>query len=248
MVFPNDVSATEWEQANLQMWSEPKVINLYDGSLLPLEAKALHVVGTIVQILNAVGQLLYPSTEARPYADYYLYAYLLACTAIELLGRCQTGYRGFRSTLKEGLNKAGLETVTVNIVRNGVITGYTYDADMLSALRNLVAHGQAIASEGGNRKDVILHVELLDTFPAKLAATLDGYYEDLFISADPTMRMHLAHTAVEPVLYSEEMGQVPYIPPIKVAYELIHQVGRKPSQALTRTDWQLYNPDRDARL
>jgi hypothetical protein len=230
------------------MWSEPKVVNLRDRSLLPLEAKALHVIGTIVQILNAVGKLLYPSTEARPYADYYLYAYLLACTAIELFGRCQTGYRGFRSVLKEGLNKVGLETVTVNVVRNGTITGYTYDADMLAALRNLVAHGQAIASDGGTRKDVILHVELLDTFPAKLAASLDSYFEVLFISTDPTMRTHLAHAAIEPVLYSETMGQVPYIPPIKVAYEIIYQLGKRPSQALTRTDWQLYNPDRDDRL
>ena len=123
--FPNDIPDSEWDPDNLQMWSEPRVANSNGLSLTPLQAKALHVIGTIVQILNAAGHLLYAGKDTRPYADYCLYAYMIACTAIELLGRCQTGEQSLtRTTLEEGLKIAGLDTVTVNVRRDDVMTGY----------------------------------------------------------------------------------------------------------------------------
>ena len=115
----------------------------------------------------------------------------------------------------------------------------------LTALRNLVANGQAVASADRKRTEVILHVELLDSFPTKLIVALDDYYESLFLSHDPTMRGNLARAAVDPVLYAEDIGQIPYISPIKYAYARISEPGRKPSQVLRYTDWQLYNPTRD---
>src|SRR3990170_8748646 len=118
-VFPNDIPNSEWNPDNLRMWSEPKIAGPYDLSLIPLQAKALHVVGTVVQIFNAAGHLLYAGKDGRPYADYCLYTYMIACTAIELLGRCQTGEQCLpRPTLKEGLRIVGLDTVTVNVRRD----------------------------------------------------------------------------------------------------------------------------------
>lgn len=247
MAFPTDIHNNEWDQDNLQIWRD-QVANLAGVQLLPLEAKALHVVGTLVQIFNSAGYVLYCGAQERPYADYYLYAYLLACTVIEFLGRCQTGERSItRSTLQSGLRSVGLQTVTVNISEGGQPAPYVYNEDRLVALRNLAGHGQAVASTGGHRQDVILHVELLDTFPEKLAAAFDGYYEDLFESSDPEMRRNLAVAAVEPVLYSGESGQI-YVHPLKYAYEQMYQPGRKPSEALVHTDWQVYNPGRGRRL
>jgi hypothetical protein len=245
MAFPADIHDNEWDQDNLQMWRVPQVTELNGIQLFPLEAKALHVIGTLVRVFDSVGYLLYCGSKNRPYTNYYLYAYLLACTAIELLGRCQTGEANIRcSTLEPGLRNVGLGTVTVNVQRNGQPSGYTYDENRLSALRNLAAHGQGVASAHGQRQDALLHVELLDSFPSKLMAAFDGYYEELFESSNPQMRRMLAVAAVDPVLYSNESGQV-YISPIRYAYENIYQPGRKPSQVLEHTDWQVYNPERD---
>jgi hypothetical protein len=249
MAFPTDVLDNEWgDQDNLQMWRAPQVTQLNGIQLLPLEAKALHVIGTLVRVFNSVGYLLYCGSRNRPYADYYLYAYLLACTTIELLGRCQTGEANIRrSTLEPGLRNTGLGAITVNIQRNGQPGDYTYGEDRLSALRNLAAHGQGVASAHGQRQDVLLHVELLDVFPDRLMAAFDDYYEELFESPNPQMRRMLANAAVDPVLYSNESGQI-YISPIRYAYENIYQPGRRPSQVLEHTDWQVYNPERDRQL
>jgi hypothetical protein len=247
MPFPNDIPDSQWNRDNLPLWNTPDVTNLNGIQLLPLEAKALHVIGTLVQIFNSVGYLLYCGNIQRPYADYYLYAYLLTCTAIELIGRCRTGEtRLSRSTLESGFTDVGITTITVNINRKGVPSGYIYNVNQLMALRNLAAHGQGIASAGG-RQDVLLHVELLDSFPGRLMGAYDRYYEDLFESSDPTARRMLAISAVEPVLYSNDSGQI-YISPLQEAYKEIYQAGKKPSQVVEHTDWQVYNPERDKNI
>jgi len=248
MSFPSDIQDNEWNQDNLKMWSNSQVTTLHGGQLLSLEAKSLHVIGTLTQIFDSVGYLLHCGPKTRPYANYYLYAYLMACTAIELLGRCQTGVPDpARPTLEVGLKITGLEAINVNVPRNGVWTTYTYDTTKLVALRNLAAHGQAVATAGRRSQEVFLHVELLDSFPGKLMKAFDSYYEDLFKSSEPTKRKNLAVSAVEPVLYSDESGQV-YVSPMKSAYEEIYQPGKKPSQVLKYTDWQVYNPERDRQL
>lgn len=242
MPFPSDIPNRTWDPGNLQKWSDPQVTTIGSVQLQPLEAKALHVIGTLVQIFDSVGYLLYCGPGGRPYANYYLYAYLLACTAIELLGRCQSGETNIAaSTLRTGLQNVGLDNVTVNVQRNGQVVGYTYNVVKLSALRNLASHGQAVASANRQSQDVFLHVELLDSFPSQLMQAYDSYYNDLFVSTNPSMRRMLAISAVEPVLYSQESGQV-FISPIQKAYNEIYQAGVTPSQILTHTNWQVYNP------
>jgi hypothetical protein len=250
LVFlPCDIEDKDWEEANLRKWRDPRVSTLNGVNLLPLEAKALHVIGTLVGILNSVGYLLYCGREKkRPYPDYYLYAYLLACTAIELMGRCWSGETNMsHATLEVGLKKVGLETVVVNVNRSGRWEGYQYDTSKLIALRNLAAHGQAVATKGGKPQEVFLSVELLDSFPGKLMAALDSYYCGLWESSDSTLRKNLAAAAVEPVLYSGESGDV-YVSPMKKAYEEICLAGKRPSLVLEHTDWQVYSPNRDRTL
>lgn len=248
MPFPNDILDSQWTQDNLPFWNHPDITNIAGISLHPLEAKALHVIGTLVQIFDSVSHLLYCGNVQRPYANYYLYAYLLTCTAIELIGRCRTGETSLsRSTLRQGFTNLGITTITVNVNQNGVPTGYTYNVDKLMALRNLAAHGQGVASSTGRREDVILHVELLDSFPTYLLNAYDRYYEELFESTDNTARQLLAISAVEPVLYSNQSGQV-YVSPLQKAYQEIYQTGRRPSQVVKLTDWQVYNPERDRNL
>lgn len=248
MSFLNDIPDSNWNRDNLIFWSDPDITNFNGVHLYPLEAKALHVIGTLVQIFNSVGYLLYCGKKQRPYADYYLYAYLLACTAIELIGRCRTGETSLsHSTLESGFTEVGITEIPVNILRNGVPSDYIYDVNQLIALRNLAAHGQGIATASRARQDVLLHVELLDSFPRRLMGAYDRYYEDLFESSNPTARSKLAISAVEPVLYSKESGQV-YNSPHQKAYKEIYELGKKPSQVVVHTDWQVYNPDRDKNL
>jgi len=250
MTFPTDVGDNEWgSQNNLQMWKSPLVTDLRGVRLLPLETKALHTIGTLVQIFDSAGYLLCCGPgKKRPFADYCHYAYLLACSAIELLGRCQNGVTSLRkSTLESGLRLVGLETIDVNIKKNGIWTVYIYDTTKLVALRNLIAHGQGVASAGGAAQKVILHVELLDSFPAKLSKAFDDYHKNLFKSSNPRLRRQLAISRVEPTLYSVQSGQV-YRSPVQDAYERIYQPGNKPSQVLKYADWQIYNPERNRLL
>jgi hypothetical protein len=241
MPFPSDVQEWEWgSKCDFLLWNQPQVVSLNGIQLAPLEAKALHVIGTLVEIFNTVSYLLYCGSDGRPYANYYRYAYLVACTGIELLGRCRTGEGDIRaSTLESGLKLVGLETVNVNIFKNGQPSVYTYDITKLSALRNLIAHGQAVASAKGQSQDVFLHVELLDSFPRKLAQAYDEYYDHLFTSPSPEWRKKLAAAKVDPVLYTEQSGNV-YVKAIGTTYKEIYQPGKKPSEVLLRPDWQVY--------
>jgi hypothetical protein len=138
-------------------------------------------------------------------------------------------------TLREGFRIVGLERVGTGVEE--------YDLDKLVALRNLAAHGQGIASSRGSSIDVVLHVELLNGFPQRLAGAFDDYYLDLFSSPDPETRKNLARAGVEPVLYSGMSGQV-FISAIKDAYDGICLPQRRPSEVLKHTDWQVYDPAR----
>lgn len=247
MVFLPDVPKSEWgDPHNYSKWDNLELLTVGSVQLKPLVAKAFHVIGTLVEIFNAAGHLLYCNpNEHRPLPHYYRYAYLLACSAIELLGRCQEGISSVRaSTLEFGLSIVDLEEVTVNIRENGKPAGYTYDVTKLVALRNLIAHGQGIATKRGHSVDVMLHVELLNHFPAKLSEAFDKYYHALFISPDPSLCKQLARAAVEPTLYSKHSGQI-FRSAIEEAYNKIYKTNKKPSEVLCYKDWEVYNPKRD---
>jgi hypothetical protein len=247
MLLPSDTLTSDWQAGNLQKWSNTDLLQLagrdtqgnpYHVQLAPLEAKALHVVGVLVRTFNAAGHMLYFG-DRGPKADFYLQAYLLACSAIELLARCKGGHEDLtvrsNDALREGLRIIGLERVGTGVEE--------YDLDKLVALRNLAAHGHGIASSRGRSIDVVLHVELLNGFPERLAGAFDDYYLDLFGSPDPETRKNLARAGVEPVLYSSMSGQV-FISAIKDAHNQICLPHRRPSEVLEHTDWQVYDPGR----
>jgi hypothetical protein len=243
--FPTDVAQSIWLAHNYALWKTPQVCEVESVMLEPLEAKALHVIGTLVQIFEAAGHLLYCDPEqARPYANYGRYVYLLACTAIELIGRCWNGKQNvYHSTLEAGLKVVDLQEVNVNIFVNGKHGQYTYDVSKLVALRNLIAHGQGIASANRRSELVTLHVELLDSFPGKLTKAFDDYYDHLFKSSNNHFRLKLAEAGVEPSLYSDHSGNI-YQSPIKEAYKRVYKPNLKPSDVLGLQDWQIYNPSR----
>ena len=221
-LFPPDVQSGDWQSQNLAMWTDPKVVELagvcpegnhHSIQLAPLEAKALHVLGLLVQTFNAAGHMLYFSGD-RPWGNFYLHAYLLACTAIELLARCKRGDRDLRhganEALREGFCIVGLERVGAGQIE--------YDENDLVALRNLAAHGQGLASVDGKSRAVFLHIELLNGFPEHLMAAFDHYYHQLCERSDSQARKMLAVCGVEPVSYYETQSGKAFIPPNQYAY------------------------------
>jgi len=245
MLLPRDTQNSDWPQDNLQMWSNLDLLQLqgtdptgtsYTVQLAPLEAKALHVFGLLVRTFDAAGHLLYFG-QAGPYGDYYLHAFLLACSLIELLTRCRNGDRNLirnsNAALERGLAEVDLDEIHVGL------KGYVYHPEQLVALRNLAAHGQGAASVRGRSIPVFLHVELLDHFPEHLIQSLDDYYNAVFDPVNPDARRNLASSGVEPVLYSERSGQV-FPSPMRYTYERIYLPQELPSRVLKYTDWQVY--------
>ena len=245
MVLPSDTQNSDWGYDNLQMWNNADLLQLkgrgatgtpYALQLTPLDAKALHVLGLLVRTFDAAGRLLYFG-ERGPYGDYYLHAFLLACSIIELLTRCRNGDQNLihcsNAALERGLREVGLNEIHVGL------EGYVYNPEQLIALRNLAAHGQGVASVRGRSIPVFLHVELLDHFPERLMQAFNDYYNKLFDPTNSNARRNLAGSGVEPVLYSERSGQV-FLSPIKYAYERIYLPQKLPNKVLKYTDWQVY--------
>lgn len=243
-LLPADIHSGEWDPENLVMWSDPQVVQLageypegnpYSIQLAPLEAKALHVLGLLVQTFNAAGHMLYVRGD-RPWGNFYLHAYLLACTATELLARCKRGDRNLlrdaNEALKDGFRIVGLERVGAG--------EKVYDENDLVALRNLAAHGQGLASVDGRSRAVFLHIELLNGFPEHLMAAFDHYYRQLCERSDPQARKMLAVCGVEPVSYYETQPGNAFVPPNQYAYENIFIAQKVPSEVLRNTDWTVY--------
>jgi hypothetical protein len=205
MTFPSDVRDTEWTD-NLKKWQATDVRQIdghlngqnYSVSLLPLEAKALHVVGLLVRTFDAAGHLLHFCETEQPFGDYYLQAFLLICSAIELFGRCINGDKDLVSGSGRALI-AGFETIFTE--KKIVLNDKTYSMDELVALRNLAAHGQGVASVNRKSVPVFLHVELLDKFPQYIKIAFDNYYRELFFSNNIDNRLSLAKSGIEPVHY-----------------------------------------------
>jgi len=169
--FPDDVSESVWRASNLAMWQDSRITGLVGSGLSPLEAKAWHVIGLLVRAFDAAGHLLYFVRDGRlfgPKANHYLHAYLVACSAIELLARCREGHEDFlggRGSSSPGTNEALRRGFRItDLVNDDDILSTNeedYTLDKLIALRNLAAHGMGVASaRGRTRMDVFLHIEL----------------------------------------------------------------------------------------
>lgn len=255
MPFPNDIPDSQWNQDNLPLWNAPAVTNWNSIQLLSLEAKAWHAIGLLVRTFDAAGHLLYFVRDGEvlgPKADHYLHAYLIACSAIELLARCREGHEDFigargssspsvGEALKQGFKITNLVTWHADEREHILSTNEEdYTLDKLVALRNLAAHGMGVASvSGSTRLDVFLHIELLDNFPRHFGDAVDSYYRDLVDPLKHDVRKKLAKSGLQPVLYAERSGQA-FISPVRYAYEHIVIPQKMPSDVLQYTDWQVY--------
>lgn len=224
-------------------WNKPEILDELKDSgitLEPIQAQALHVMGLLFLNFESAGHSL--CFDCRLAANYYLQSYLLACTAIELLGRCKNGknHRDPQVNLKRGIDEVGLSTVPTNgQLPDG--TYHTYTTDDLVALRNLAAHGQAVATVQRKHRDVILHIELLDSFPQKLLSAFAEFYEDL--RNNKSDRVLLADSGVEPVHYYYSGSGHAFLSPIKFAFRILkqHYEDSKDLETLLRyIDWQVY--------
>jgi hypothetical protein len=253
--FPHDVSESGWNRDNLTKWQDNKISDSIGCKLSPLEAKTWHAIGLLVRTFDAAGHLLYFVRDGQlsgPEPIHYLHAYLIACSAIELLARCKGGHEDFiggrgslspttNEALKQGFKLANLVTWHADKGKHILSTNEEqYTLDKLVALRNLAAHGMGVASiSGKTRLDVFLHIELLDNFPRHLSDFFDASYRDLIDPSKYDVREKLAKSGLQPVLYAERPGQA-FISPIRYAYEQIVSSQKMPSDVLQYTDWQVY--------
>ena len=242
-IFPADVDESKWNGDNLGKWRNAQLSDSLGFPLEPLDAKALHVIGLLARTFEAAGRLL--SFSGQPKADYYLQAYLIACSAIELLARCKNGDESFMESPNEALRQGFIAT---GIVKKRmaeqddvlVTNEETYSLEKLVALRNLAAHGGGVASiKHQPTLDVFLHIELLDTFPTCLCDAFDCYYRDLRAATYSSARENLARSGLAPVLYANRSGQA-FVSPIRYAYKCILAKSIVPSQAMQYRDWQVY--------
>lgn len=95
-------------------WNKPEILDELKDSgitLEPIQAQALHVMGLLFLNFESAGHSL--CFDCRLAANYYLQSYLLACTAIELLGRCKKGknHHDPQANLRRGIDEVGLSTV-----------------------------------------------------------------------------------------------------------------------------------------
>jgi hypothetical protein len=249
-LMPCDIADTEGNLPTL--WSDKELLEIVAGvSLKPLEAKALHVFGILLQNFEATGHLLsFAIFENEVFkgwrvaANYYLQAFLLACTSIELLAYCKNGRENLlkdqNDALKSGLQVVGLDPVVTN---HG-----TFGANELIALRNLAAHGQGVASVGGQPQPVFLSVELLDSFPKKMMDAFDEYYRLIFKGQNNRWRRNLANSGVIPVHYHPDKSGCAFYTPILYAYQHMIEMAILPSQTLKNIDWQVYIPNQDEKV
>lgn len=255
-----DISDNEWGQENLWLWSQDRITNLnnypqlQEGTRLkhlhitPLKAKAAHSIGLLVRTMNAASHLLYFEERENkgPWANYYLYAYLLSCSALELLGRIYRGDPDLQvnsnTALSHGFEVSGLVSQNANGELVLQTNEETYSLDHLVALRNLAAHGQGQASARRQViRDLFLHIELLDHFGIRISQAIDVFYTSLCNPAEQTLRRQLALCGIEPVLYVgfDRPGQA-FIEPIPFTYKNILEPGTSPSDQILNKDWQVY--------
>lgn len=178
------VIATEWQDAVAMLSS--------DVNITPYVAKCLYFIGTVRHIVDAASKLFKNK--------YNLPALLLACSVIELLGRCIRGdathYKGDAERLKVGFRKI-IEVCFPYKEKNNqkIFTSDTmsYSQKDLIALRNFGAHGFS----GSDRQNLYIDRLFIGWLLGGIGETLDSYFEELKVSDSAAKNM--ARAGIDPL-------------------------------------------------
>lgn len=232
-------------------WDAPEIVALWvnePSSPTPIQAKALYVFGLMLRNIFAAEKLL-THPDGNLYADFFFEAYLMACTAIEVLGCClRAGKADPQDNLKEGFNKFlkisdkepayGEDPLVVN-PSGSEKEGYSYTVDELVHFRNFVAHGRKLSGwEVSSHKTLHMHIEILDAFPRRFKQVLDEYHDELKSSKQAQKLLANAHIYPH---YLDDVGQNRlFMPPHYYAYKELVEKGQKPGDLITRPEWNVY--------
>lgn len=163
-------------------WRE---LNTKTGNIVgwpPITLKALYILGIIDDFCEAANTLLY---TPKAWPTFYLPAYGLVASGIELLGRSVHGEPADSGTVntnfRHGFRYIQEATPRPDLGPDDVIVTnrHTYTISELIALRHFTLHGQATF-----RTDPDLNIELLDSFPTLIAAALEKYWNALQVDVE----------------------------------------------------------------
>ena len=178
---------------------------LHGISLGPFIGKCLYVIGTIRHLMGAANKLF--PTDGEDY-DYSLPAFILACSATELLGLCLLGH----SKIKEGsatgrLNRGFKYIAKASLSKNpqelSLFNGEKYKIPQeLTNLRRFGVHGIA-----GSDTDLKISRELVGWLWGAIGNALDDYYDELK-QDKPKIREHMARAYVKPLIYEKRPTRI----------------------------------------
>jgi len=210
----DEMSTTQSEawvslKSNLEKESPEMCLDLQGLTLLDI--KVLYVIGLLSDICDAVTCLL----KQNSYQQYYLPAFGVFSSGVELLGRCLTGWvedtqgttlqMGFYYLAKpsnDAIRKTNLEEIenTVVVTSNqpvGKNNSGQYTVRHLICLRNYSDHGQAIAKRTQDYiSDLGYGYDLMDTLPHKLSDAIKVYLFGL--KSDDAICRKLAQAKITP--------------------------------------------------
>lgn len=177
----------------------------------PFETKAIYVFGMVRHLIESAGWAL---EHTRPYS---FPAYLLVCSAVELLGRCVADVNEDPIKFQRGLVR-GLEIMIETCPHCGVTNirgrhsksswkadldhvvvsagGHDYTIGECKNLRNFMAHGMA-----SPKGELSLTPEFIGKFICAACRATDRYFEQLRVP-DPSeddLRLRLAKAEILPI-------------------------------------------------
>jgi hypothetical protein len=193
--------------------------------LSPFSAKALYVFGMMRHLLESAGWLL------RHQSPFYISAYLLICSALEIFARCLRGDADPEDRQATPRLKRGLEEIAKTQIGNDMdvvaVTPYrNYTVQDCVNLRNFAAHG---AGTPGSGSDLTLDPLLLHKMLLQTCSAMDCYYMRFRDVSDTAtaVRDNLASAAILPLFRSDG-----YVIHVNEMYKHIVTSGKRPGIGL----------------
>lgn len=210
--FPNEPSQETWTSDKRKWEAVVHRLGKECPHITPFQAKVLYVVGMMRHMLEASGWTLSDG------GSFLFPAYLLACGAVELLGRCVLTDEDAKSAkpqiaLRRGLERmieicphCGKGSVSGNYSDDSwrdddlhivlSVNGHQYDIGYCKRLRNYMAHGMADA-----RGKLHFTRSFLGRFICQACQGIDRYYEQLRAdtSSGQELRQRLVNTVITPI-------------------------------------------------